>query len=766
MGQRKTISLGLNRGQWSGGDPALMAEGYCRKVRNMLLRPNRWSQRPPFTYDNVATSGGRIGLALWNDGSYNRLIAMGSGGAYVKATSGETWTLAGSTLNPKTWDHTNHNGSVYAIMSGTFQQPYAWFWSYNGTSVDYPTLGGGTSGTLDGSLQARSLTAFKSRLFIGGVSLYFQNQLGYSFGTDPAYDPTDWTLTNVTAETITSGSTVTGRVTPTNTTTAKMSALFAIGAFNDFTWLCPLRGTHPSYRMPVTLSVKYGNAWVTNDYDAGDIVVPTTANDYRYRCTVAGTAGGVEPVWPTVVGTTIVDGGVTWICEGSDVVVTTQQYVPTATESSAFKVFVLQGSVPDGAFGYLRCEIKFTHGSAITLAGVDFSYKDGLTEGAPNKANYQQQVTTGSFIYPMGQDETDDLNTVYHTDYIYWTEIAQTQRIRATNFIRLTDAPGAITAIRPVQGRLVAFKRNAAWVFSSTDDPDFPIIPDGDAKIGFGCLGPKALDVFEDIAYFIGENEIYSWDLSGAPVPLCGDAMREEIMSKASATWVESQATYNTPLLRVDQKNRELWVYTQKGRLYVYDLDEKAWSVHDAGGDTSVNPTGYEVADMLYNPNTGHMYFAFGTAAAGTAGVARLDPTVTDAEDSISTSGTLPVYSEIWPRPIETSGPRADVLVEAVRFHHAVTSSQTSQTTTAAVSFDHGQTFTKTNQVTLDPVSTGEYRPMEVALYQSWGSCLVRLLHAGKGGANSFNVSQCEVDVQVERGEYRKDNPTAGSASL
>lgn len=46
----------------------------------------------------------------------------------------------------------------------------------------------------------------------------------------------------------------------------------------------------------------------------GDIVRPTAQNGYRYRCTVPGTTGGSQPTWPTTIGATVVDGGVTWEC--------------------------------------------------------------------------------------------------------------------------------------------------------------------------------------------------------------------------------------------------------------------------------------------------------------------------------------------------------------------------------------------------------------------------------------------------------------------
>lgn len=41
---------------------------------------------------------------------------------------------------------------------------------------------------------------------------------------------------------------------------------------------------------------------------------PTTANGYKYRAQGAGTTAASEPTWPTTIGNTVVDGGVTWEC--------------------------------------------------------------------------------------------------------------------------------------------------------------------------------------------------------------------------------------------------------------------------------------------------------------------------------------------------------------------------------------------------------------------------------------------------------------------
>lgn len=46
-------------------------------------------------------------------------------------------------------------------------------------------------------------------------------------------------------------------------------------------------------------------------YSDGDVVQPTTPNGYRYTVTTAGTSG-VEPTWPTTLGSTVTSGSATF----------------------------------------------------------------------------------------------------------------------------------------------------------------------------------------------------------------------------------------------------------------------------------------------------------------------------------------------------------------------------------------------------------------------------------------------------------------------
>lgn len=54
--------------------------------------------------------------------------------------------------------------------------------------------------------------------------------------------------------------------------------------------------------------------WTASTKYSGNSLQPTTANGFYYAATTSGISGVTEPVWPTIVAATVVDGTVTWTC--------------------------------------------------------------------------------------------------------------------------------------------------------------------------------------------------------------------------------------------------------------------------------------------------------------------------------------------------------------------------------------------------------------------------------------------------------------------
>jgi hypothetical protein len=305
-----------------------------------------------------------------------------------------------------------------------------------------------------------------------------------------------------------------------------------------------------------------------------------------------------------------------------------------------------------------------------------------------------------------------------------------------------------------VAGRYLVHKRNGFWVFNGNQDVrSADVIPIRRERIykGVGCIGPRAHDNLNDVHYFIGEDDVYAYSpTEGDPVGICGPGMREEIMDRGS-NWVESQATYNMPILKIDQRQKEVWVYTQKGTLYCYNIDRKMWSSHDVDDDK-------EIADIAFNPNTRKMYFAIGGY-----GLSRMDWSASPAKDTIdNTADEYDVTCDLVARPLELFPDRVDSVVDHFGLYHLATASQSGQRLIASASFDRGVTFTYTNEVLLD--ITDERN--EIPLYQSGPSITLKLSSIGKTGPTIYAISKLDAEVIVHGGEWPQVKPATVSASL
>jgi hypothetical protein len=770
--EKKTISLPLG-GMHAGGANLLIPEGATRFMQNMVRRPGPiWQKRQPLTVARTfAADETVLGFILWDDrtsGAVRAVLVRSAANVTaphsLEATSSIYTTpfisagaVAGTANIGPVTSFANMNGAVYYALAddidGTTDDPSG-LHSFDGSSVVQYPLGGET-------IAARCLASYIGRLFLGYVKATITNQLG----TSNAYDMSGWTNTNTTVENITNGSTITCRVTPTNTTTAQryLRNQYTVAASTTETtlhYLCQVRNTSPTYAMPVTPEIFYSEIWAVNTaYLADDIRVPTTANGYHYRVTVAGTShAATEPTWPTTIGTTVTDGTVTWICAGRDALASAPRTIPNRSQERKFTAIVLRGSVSAHPRA-VKFGVRFKFGTpSVTtyeLHAVEVSYKDGLTDGDLRKANWGQQLTVGKFAYPFVNTQSAATSTLKHEDRVYWTDASDPTTIEGDNYHTLNEAPGAITAMCVVSRRLVVFKAQGIWIFAPGDTDDQPIILEQFVPV-VGCKGPLAATVFEDKIYFIGNpHEIYRFEVGGYPEPLGGDAMRGRFAFVASEG--TTSIRYN---IAVDGKHRDLYAHCGVTESYVLDLDSGSWSIIDTSDDLVV-PRAF-----AYNPYTSAMY---STTSMGTGASPWYisDDATSAVDDGVPGGGAVEAYIEF--RPLATYAPRKRMKLIDVGFLNLTTGSQTSQTAKVEVSMDGGATWSKsiTFTVPTTPSSTIADR-VAVRGFQVQGNNLaVRLYHSGKGGGEMFRLAAADAVVQIlEDDERVATNATITATSL
>lgn len=121
----------------------------------------------------------------------------------------------------------------------------------------------------------------------------------------------------------------------------------------------------------VNLGYTDPGAWVqSTNYALGDVRRPTVMNGLQYEVTAdAGSSDTTEPAWPTAIGATVVDSGVTWTCRAYNFV--NWQPVTQGIELRHYNTL----DVPSYPTRYqLKDQIELTpranHGYVLRLFGV------------------------------------------------------------------------------------------------------------------------------------------------------------------------------------------------------------------------------------------------------------------------------------------------------------------------------------------------------------------------------------------------------------
>lgn len=736
---------------YSAGDPSTRPDNTVGVLRNYVIRPNRFDCRAPFVYDSL---GSVAGFAIWQDTTNELTVTQAwqdsDSKLYPKNTNGVGYGAGISGLNSSRMQtgYANFLGKLYIAACNAGTDAPAAIYVFDGATI--------SSTPFNVGLLARTVTAYNSRLFLGAPVLKIQNQLTQSY----CYDlKTNWTATScgITSFTDPAGAVI-NRITPTATTGAQAvsptSGVTASSTDVAVVYRQDFRNISASYDVPVTIDVlMVGPTWSAGAKALGLVIVDS--NNNLQRVTTAGTVGGGAPVWATTVGATTADNTVTWTMDGTNVLGLTETVISRASTSNIeWAAVYCSAPLPlaQTSAMSLSCRIRFgtTAIPTITLTPLDVSLKDGLADTSLAKRNRGAQLTKGDYLYPfwniesgaIGATATQNLNAVV------WSDIGNPKRFAAASTFPLEDIPGAVTAATVSRGRLVMFKRRGMYIFKGTPDFNEPILPETPA-IAVGCLWNTALDVSrEDEMFWIGEQHVYRMKVGAdnAPMEIDTPGMFEEIFTRGS-TWVEAIGLGRRPLLAIDHANKDVWVHTQQGKIYVYSLQSQMWSYFDFNGGAD----GSFVNALIFDPVSNRMLVCISNQNA-----TRFDET-SDAQDSYAGVSTFyNIVSDIVPKPFELFAPRYEATLLEIGLYHTATIQN--GTLTLSYSFDRGSNYTVPSGY---PVSTWLTNPrIRLPLAATGPSVTIKLSRTGAGGARNWSVSKADALLKVHRGELPVVNAT------
>lgn len=517
-----------------------------------------------------------------------------------------------------------------------------------------------------------------------------------------------------------------------------------------------------------------------------NIAEPNISNDF---------ATGPGTYW-TLSSVTQSSGSLTWSAAAGTAISANFSAVGASGEWRTFSI-TAQNTTADGSLpGYLTISIENTAGTAtygseeITISSRDAdplwqrfavrawipastAYRLKIAGGHVDRANNLitikvvdttddkgVMVTAGRFFHTMDvAGALQSPSPTYSYPYrIIWSEPGEPTNWRATGYIDLNEEPGPIIALRATEDRLYAFKENAIWIFRGTADPDFPLQRERIIR-GVGAIHSKTVKFYEGSFYFIGQSDVYRMSLSGEIEPLSGVDKQEDLFPVS--------LTIGPGCLEIDSDRKQVWIYTQTGKIDVFDLRSGQWSQQTL---TGASDSELQIRDLWYGKPTGESNREMYAACAYTESDDIVKLRASQTQDNI-TGTARDVVAKLQLQPIGSVSPRTEFTIEEVGLRHTITSQDTSDLIRISVSTDGGNTWTYYIEDTLPTANLAQTQydlKREPYGIESTAAPLqiIEIKHTGYGGPNYFRVTGGDYTLKIHGREIYGDRSAPSGSNF
>lgn len=316
--------------------------------------------------------------------------------------------------------------------------------------------------------------------------------------------------------------------------------------------------------------------------EAGDRRVPTALGSFWYVATNSGTTGVSEPTWPITIGNTVVDGGITWRCEGtysgpakfqaSHVYALGDEVIPT-TENGYWYEVTIAGTSDATEPSEWTLNLQ----DVTTSGGVTFTCM-GQYGGFPTPHVPQPVFMDGYIFLP-------DANSID----IYNSDITQPYGWGALAIAAAESFPDYVTGLARQNNYIIAFGDSSTEFFynqalaDDLTDFDTPISRAETFISQMGILTRDCVMQTERVLLYIGQSKIggYAvWKFDGTtPKEISTEYIEKFLDLESKTSGVTGWG------IRVNGHLLYVINLPTANRTFVYDLEENFWTEWNYNGN-------------------------------------------------------------------------------------------------------------------------------------------------------------------------------------